>query len=453
MNTNHKIRKGRMFILVLLLCGVMMPCFARYSNAAEVTHYYVYLDDTRYEVSKDEYALIYSKQSDTTSLVLVLRQILGERMPSSFSVVSGEVTTEDSDFDSNNLDDLKNSDFLIQNGKLISYRGSDATVTVPNTVTAISSLAFYNNSKVKAVILPSSVVSVEKYAFYNCAALRTISFPKTVTSLADKMLYNCSKITNFVAPKASKAYQYAKNKDLAVTTTNKTQFACSRVYLLSGDKDTIPLLNCISSVKWKSKKSKIVSVNQNGKITAKKKGTTTIEATANGKKYRYKVTVYGKEIGKRVNQIIKSVIKKDMTNYQKVLAVHNWMIRNVKYDYYSLMRGYVPSVSHTAKGALIKKVAVCDGYSHAFQMVMQKLKIPCRFVTGSSDGVGHAWNMVKLSGKWYHIDVTFDDPIINGTNNNKTPYYTYFLKSSSVMKKTHNFKASRYPKCTSKKYD
>jgi len=153
------------------------------------------------------------------------------------------------------------------------------------------------------------------------------------------------------------------------------------------------------------------------------------------------------------NQIIKSVIKKDMTNYQKVQAVHNWMIRNVKYDYYSLKRGYVPSVSHTAKGALLKKVAVCDGYSRAFQMVMRKLKIPCRFVTGSSGSVGHAWNMVKLSGKWYHIDVTFDDPIINGTNTNKKPYYTYFLKSSSVMKKTHHFTASKYPKCNSKKYD
>ena len=86
-------------------------------------------------------------------------------------------------------------------------------------------------------------------------------------------------------------------------------------------------------------------------------------------------------------------------------------------------------------------------------MVIRKLKIPCRFVTGSSGSVGHAWNMVKLSGKWYHIDVTFDDPIINGTNTNKKPYYTYFLKSSSVMKKTHHFTASKYPKCNSKKYD
>ena len=280
-----------------------------------------------------------------------------------------------------------------------------------------------------------------------------ISFPKETVTLTDNILYDCGKILNFTAPKLSKTYSYAEKKGIAVTTTNKIKFASSHIYLLAGDTDTIPLLNCINTVTYKSKKKSVVSVTKSGKIRAKKKGTTVIQASAGGKKYQYKVTVYGKAVGKRVNQIIKSVIKKDMTNYQKVQAVHNWMIRNVKYDYYSLKRGYVPSVSHTAKGALLKKVAVCDGYSRAFQMVMRKLKIPCRFVTGSSGSVGHAWNMVKLSGKWYHIDVTFDDPIINGTNTNKKPYYTYFLKSSSVMKKTHHFNASKYPKCNSKKYD
>lgn len=447
MNTNQKIRRIGGIVVLLILCGMLLPIFCKNSRAAEVTHYYVYLDDARYEVTKDEYARIYGSQSDTDVLVLILREILGERMPDSFSVVSGEVTTENSD------STYDNSDFLIENGRLISYRGSDTTVTVPNTVTVVSSLAFYNNSKVKKIILPSSVTTVEKYAFAKCSSLRVISFPKENVTLTDNILYDCGKILNFAAPKSSKAYSYAEKNGIAVTTTNKIKFASSHIYLLAGDTDTIPLLNCINTVTYKSKKKSVVSVTKSGKIRAKKKGTTTIQASSGGKKYQYKVTVYGKAVGKRVNQVVKSVIKKDMTNYQKVQAVHNWMIRNVKYDYYSLKRGYVPSVSHTAKGALLKKVAVCDGYSHAFQMVMRKLKIPCRFVTGSSGSVGHAWNMVKLSGKWYHIDVTFDDPIINGTNTNKKPYYTYFLKSSSVMKKTHHFTASKYPKCNSKKYD
>ena len=201
-------------------------------------------------------------------------------MPASFSVVSGEVTTENSD------STYDNSDFLIENGRLISYRGSDTTVTVPNTVTVVSSLAFYNNSKVKKIILPSSVTTVEKYAFAKCSSLRVISFPKETVTLIDNILYDCGKILNFAAPKLSKAYSYAEKKGIAVTTTNKIKFASSHIYLLAGDTDTIPLLNCINTVTYKSKKKSVVSVTKSGKIRAKKKGTTIIQASAGGKKYQ-----------------------------------------------------------------------------------------------------------------------------------------------------------------------
>ena len=54
MNTNQKIRRiGGIFVL-LILCGMLLPVFCKNSRAAEVTHYYVYLDDARYEVTKDE---------------------------------------------------------------------------------------------------------------------------------------------------------------------------------------------------------------------------------------------------------------------------------------------------------------------------------------------------------------------------------------------------------------
>ena len=182
-------------------------------------------------------------------------------------------------------------------------------------------------------------------------------------------------------------------------------------------------------------------------------GKATITATVNGKKITYKVTVLKKTMKQRVNQIVKSVVKKGMSNYQKVKAVHNWLIKNVKYDYYRFLSGRVPKISHTARGALLKKLAVCDGYAHAFDMVMKKLKIKSKFVVGFANGGGHAWNMVKLGGKWYHIDTTFDDPIIDKSNKNTTPFYTYFLKSSSVMQKDHSWKKSKYPKCTSTKYN
>lgn len=454
-----RLRKiGVVLLLLVSLTGGIVgnTGYTLTSQAAEVTRYYIYLDQTGYEVTKEQYEQVYSNQHDQQALLQCLRQILGDRMPASFSVVYGRVVTSDDGQTASippttTVSDL--SDYVIQEGVLVSYKGTSAIVQVPSGVTRISSLAFYNNSNVKAVILPSSVTSVEKYAFANCSSLKYIVFPKETISFGSKIIYQCNKLTNIVAPKGSKAYQYAQNKNLVVTTGKSAKLSQSHCYLLVGDSQKNVLYNNISSVTWKSSKKSVVTVSSGGTLKAKKKGTATVTATAGGKEYTCKVTVYTKNVDMRVDQVIRSVIRKDMTRYEKVKAVHNWMIRNVKYDYYRLKQGYIPRVSHTAKGALVKKVAVCDGYAHAFQMIMKKLKIPCRFVVGSSGGVGHAWNMVKLGGKWYHVDVTFDDPIINGRNTNTTPYYTYFMKSSSVMKKSHNWVKSKYPKCTSKKYN
>lgn len=454
-----RLRKiGVVLLLLVSLTGGIVgnTGYTLTSQAAEVTRYYIYLDQTGYEVTKEQYQQIYSNQNDQQALLQCLRQILGDRMPASFSVVYGRVVTSDDGQTASippttTVSDL--SDYVIQEGVLVSYKGTSAIVQVPSGVTRISSLAFYNNSNVKAVILPSSVTSVEKYAFANCSSLKYIVFPKETVSFGSKIIYQCNKLTNIVAPKGSKAYRYAQNNNLVVTTGKTTKLSQAHCYLLVGDSQKNVLYNNISSVTWKSSKKSVVTVSSGGTLKAKKKGTATVTATAGGKEYTCKVTVYTKNVDMRVDQVIRSVIRKDMTRYEKVKAVHNWMIRNVKYDYYRLKQGYIPRVSHTAKGALVKKIAVCDGYAHAFQMIMKKLKIPCRFVVGNSGGVGHAWNMVKLGGKWYHVDVTFDDPIINGRNTNTTPYYTYFMKSSSVMKKSHNWVKSKYPKCTSKKYN
>lgn len=455
------------YILAFAIAGSVVGTVASpvQSEAAVVTRYYIDLDNNRFEVTEQEYDLIYSKQNDDQALYECLKSILGDRMPASFSVVSGRVETTDDRLPPTVgstpsgtekpaiTQQDESSDFVIRGGVLVSYRGSAAVVRVPNTVKEVGSLAFYNNKKVKAVILPSSVKKAAKFAFARCSSLRYIVFPKETVSFGKYVIYQCDKLTNLVAQKGSKAYEYAVDNDLLVTTSGSTKPARSHCYLLPGDAQKNPLLNNLFSVKYVSSKKSVVSVSSTGTLKAKKKGTATITATAGEKKYTCKVTVYGKTVKNRVNQIVKSEIQKGMSKKDKVKAVHNWMIRNVKYDYERLLRGYIPHVSHTAKGALLKKIAVCDGYAHAFQMVMKKLNIPCRFVVGRSNNVGHAWNMVKLGGKWYHLDATFDDPIVNGSNTNTKPYYTYFLKSSTVMKKSHSWVVSKYPKCTSKKYD
>ena len=117
-----------------------------------------------------------------------------------------------------------------------------------------------------------------------------------------------------------------------------------------------------------------------------------------------------------------------MSDMEKALAVHDYLVLNCEYDQERLQNGTVPGYSHSAYGALVSKLAVCDGYSHAYSYILKKLDIPCELVT--SDSMSHAWSMVSIDGDWYHVDVTWDDPIwdcIGRVGHN------YFLLSDQVI--------------------
>lgn len=134
-----------------------------------------------------------------------------------------------------------------------------------------------------------------------------------------------------------------------------------------------------------------------------------------------------------------SWIKPGMSNPDKVLAMHDYLALSVKYDYENFLIGTIPAISHTAYGVLVGGVGVCDGYSLAFKEFMTRLGIPVVYLI--SEAMNHAWNMVNLSGKWYHIDVTWDDPIFaaaNGWFNDDYDlegrvHHDYFLLSDSAI--------------------
>ncbi len=121
-------------------------------------------------------------------------------------------------------------------------------------------------------------------------------------------------------------------------------------------------------------------------------------------------------------------VNDSMSDMEKALAIHDYLVLNCEYDQERLQSGTVPPYSHSAYGALVSRLAVCDGYSHAYSYLLQKLDIPCELVT--SDSMNHAWNMVSIGGNWYHTDITWDDPVwdcIGRADHN------YFLLSDQVI--------------------
>ena len=138
-----------------------------------------------------------------------------------------------------------------------------------------------------------------------------------------------------------------------------------------------------------------------------------------------------------VRSIISSILYTDMSTIEKVKTVHDYLVKSTTYDtsYYS------KNDSHEhLSNILNEKRAVCQGYAVAFYVFMNELDIQCSLVSGYA-GEDHAWNAVKMDdGKWYFVDVTWDDPMIEGTSNypnGDNITYTYFLCTNSFISRSH----------------
>ncbi|MDE6618486.1 MAG: hypothetical protein K2K13_05635, partial [Clostridiales bacterium] len=130
---------------------------------------------------------------------------------------------------------------------------------------------------------------------------------------------------------------------------------------------------------------------------------------------------------------------------EQIQYVNEYLCENAKYDFGAYddvhsdraYNGYV----YTAYGILNsgEGKALCEGYSKAFKVIMDKLGIPCVLIAGpacngidSVDGrestyEPHMWNAVRVEGEWYGVDVTWND-----TENNHGKYL--LLGEDSLMK-------------------
>ena len=102
--------------------------------------------------------------------------------------------------------------------------------------------------------------------------------------------------------------------------------------------------------------------------------------------------------------------------YSLLISLYQSVQKNVRYDKDELqaMSGTSNSpASHSAYGAIINRKAVCNGFYSAFALLAQKLGFECMVALRHSAYSltvfsGHAWNVVKARGRFYHMDVTWD---------------------------------------------
>lgn len=114
-------------------------------------------------------------------------------------------------------------------------------------------------------------------------------------------------------------------------------------------------------------------------------------------------------------------VNREASDYEIALQIHDLLMETVTYDTDVLNRHEGQDFAHTAYGALVenssgvKNFAVCDGYSLAYEYLLQQCGIEAAVVNGDAgpsreEAGGHAWNLIRLEGEWYEADCTWDDP-------------------------------------------
>lgn len=148
------------------------------------------------------------------------------------------------------------------------------------------------------------------------------------------------------------------------------------------------------------------------------------------------------EINNQIDKIINENINNDMTLEDKIKTIHNYIINNTTYDVEKNNTGESIFDSNSAYGVLLQKYGICGGYADTMALFLDRLNIP-NFKVAS---LSHVWNAVYLNNTWYHLDLTWDDPV----SSDNTPHliYNYFLISTADLfsqdQENHNFDKTVY---------
>ena len=153
-----------------------------------------------------------------------------------------------------------------------------------------------------------------------------------------------------------------------------------------------------------------------------------------------KIKDHQKAMKSRVEKLALPVMK--ASEQEKLLYIHDFICQNVRYD--KLKKAY----SHEIIGALGHGVGVCEGIAKSVKALCDKLGVWCIVAVSEANpekGIKyrHAWNVVRIDKKYYHLDVTFD----NTLGKKEQLRYDYFRLCDKQLFRDHEPVIWRIPAC------
>ncbi len=295
------------------------------------------------------------------------------------------------------------------------------SVKIPDSVSVIGDYAFYQCINLKSITIPENITELGNSIFKSCKALETVSLPSQIMHIPESMFWDCSLLKKLTikAPKISLGYCALSNCtsltsiDAPIVKLGKDALdGCSKLEHIEFD-DCMSALSEDQICSLQDYMHLVIVVGKNSPVYQQLKDNNIcylVRETGETNQGQLPLdTLRGK-----IEYIIRTCIQPGMSDYEKVLTLHDWLVQNAKYDY--------TYKNYGADGVLLKGTGVCQSYTWAYTILLEYIGIESDIEHGNN----HTWNMVKLDGDWYHIDVTWDD-----TGN--TSYYRFFCLSNEAI--------------------
>ncbi len=141
------------------------------------------------------------------------------------------------------------------------------------------------------------------------------------------------------------------------------------------------------------------------------------------------------------DKIVAKVAASKRSEYDKALALHDYFVTNSRYRPTDN-----PAYNDELYYALVKGRGACSAYARAYALLCTRAGLANYLVIGKHNGSAHAWNIVRLDGKWVHIDCTFDDPMPDMGDH---AVHAYFGMTDKQIAVDHSWNRKEVPACNS----
>ena len=147
-------------------------------------------------------------------------------------------------------------------------------------------------------------------------------------------------------------------------------------------------------------------------------------------------------IEEKINELYPLLVNDNKSIEENILSVHDYIINNTKYDSERSNNNIVTYQSDIAYGPLFEGYAICGGYTDLMELFLERMNVKSFKISSEN----HVWNAVYLNNKWYHLDLTWDDPV--ASNGKDYLEHNYFLidtnKLLSMEVEQHQFNKEIY---------